>query len=126
MTVVNHSDKSEIQSMSVTVALLIKYNNDKKADMLDTPSDRAEVSRKAVAAMGGKLLHAFGTCGEYDMLFIYEMPDMATVAANMHLAEGTGMSKYHKIIPLFSNEDFVGSQVKAGALKNSYTAVKPA
>lgn len=126
MTVVNHSDKSEIQSMSVTVALLIKYNNDKKADMLDTPSDRAEVSRKAVAAMGGKLLHAFGTCGEYDMLFIYEMPDMATVAANMHLAEGTGMSKHHKIIPLFSNEDFVASQVKAGALKNSYTAVKPA
>ncbi|MFY0613165.1 MAG: GYD domain-containing protein [Hyphomicrobiaceae bacterium] len=109
--------------MTVTVALLIKYNNDKKDEMLDTPSDRAEVSRKAVAAMGGELLHVWGTCGKYDMMFVYEMPDMATVAANMHLAEATGMSKYHEIIPLFSNEEFVDSQRVAGRLRDSYTGV---
>ena len=110
--------------MTVTVALLIKYENVRKAEMLDKVSDRAEVSRNAVAAMGGKLLHAWGTCGEYDMLFIYEMPDMASVAANMHLAEATGMSKHHKIIPLFSNDDFLESQRKAGQLRESYRAVK--
>lgn len=110
--------------MSVTVALLIKYANDKKAEMLDAPSDRAAVSTKAVAAMGGRLVDAYGTCGEYDMLFIYEMPDMATVAANMHLAEATGMSKYHKIIPLFSNDEFVASQKTAAELRDSYSAVK--
>ncbi len=110
--------------MTVTVALLIKYENDRKSEMLDSPSDRAEVSRRAVAAMGGRLLHAYGSCGEYDMLFIYEMPDMAAVAANMHLAEATGMSRYHKIIPLMSNEDFVASQAKAGQLRNSYRAVE--
>lgn len=109
--------------MTVTVALLIKYENARKAEMLDCTSDRAEVSRKAVAAMGGKLLHAYGTCGEYDMMFIYEMPDMASVAANMHLAEATGMSRHHKIIPLFSNEEFVASQVRAGVLRDSYDAV---
>ncbi|MCZ4353398.1 GYD domain-containing protein [Roseovarius aestuarii] len=109
--------------MSVTVAMFIKYENARKAEMLDHSSDRAEVSRKAVAAMGGRLLHAYGTCGEYDMMFIYEMPDMASVAANMHLAEATGMSRYHKVIPLFSNEEFVASQIKAGQLRNSYTAV---
>ncbi len=109
--------------MTVTVALLIKYANDKKAEMLDSPSDRAGVSKNAVAAMGGKLLHAYGTCGEFDMLFIYEMPDMATVAANMHLADATGMSKHHKIIPLFSNTDFVLSQEKASELRDSYQAV---
>ena len=111
--------------MSVTVALLIKYENDRKADMLETPSDRAAVSKKAVAAMGGRLISAYGTCGEYDMLFIYEMPDMATVAANMHLAEATGMSKYHKIIPLIGNEEFVGSQEKAAEFRDSYSATKP-
>ncbi len=110
--------------MTITVALLIKYDNARKAEMLDRPSDRAEVSRKAVAAMGGRLLHAYGTCGEFDMLFIYEMPDLASVAANMHLAEASGMAKYHKIIPLFSNEDFVGSQGKAGAMRDSYRAVE--
>ena len=39
--------------MTVTVALFIKYENEKKSDMIHTPNDRAEVSRKAVAAMGG-------------------------------------------------------------------------
>lgn len=110
--------------MTVTVAMFIKYENEKKAEMLDTPSDRAAVSSKAVAAMGGQLLHAYGTCGEFDMMFIYEMPDMAAVAANMHLAEATGMSKYHKVIPLFSNAEFVQSQRKAGELRNSYSAVR--
>lgn len=111
--------------MTITVALFIKYENDKKAEMLISPSDRAAVSRKAVGAMGGKLLHAYGTCGEYDMMFVYEMPDMATVAANMHLADATGMSKHHKIIPLFSNDEFMKSQAKASAMRDSYTAVVP-
>ena len=111
--------------MTVTVALFIKYENDKKAEMLISPSDRAAVSRKAVGAMGGKLLHAYGTCGEYDMMFVYEMPDMATVAANMHLADATGMSKRHKIIPLFSNDEFMRSQAKAAAMRDTYAAVVP-
>lgn len=108
--------------MTVTVAMFIKYENDKKADMIKSPSDRAAVSRKAVAAMGGKLLHAYGTVGEYDMMFVYEMPDMASVAANMMLADASGMSKYHKVIPLFTNDAFMGAQTRAGELKDSYTA----
>ncbi len=110
--------------MTITVALFIKYENDKKLEMISNPSDRAEVSRKAVASTGGKLLYAYGTCGEFDMMFVYEMPNMAAVATNMHLADATGMSKYHKIIPLFSNEEFVASQARAGELRDDYSAVK--
>ncbi|MEP3279024.1 MAG: GYD domain-containing protein [Stappiaceae bacterium] len=106
--------------MTVTVAMFIKYENDKKAAMLHTPSDRAAVAEKAVGAMGGQLLHAYGSCGEYDMMFVYEMPDMASVAANMMLADASGMSKYHKIIPLFSNDDFLAAQAKAGNMKETY------
>ena len=106
--------------MTVTVAMFIKYENDKKAEMIKSPSDRAEVSRKAVGAMGGKLLQAFGTYGEYDMMFIYEMPDMASVAANMMLADASGMSKYHKIIPLFSNDEFMQAQSRAGKMTHTY------
>ena len=109
--------------MPVTVAMFIKYENDKKSEMIKSPSDRAEVSRNAVGAMGGKLLHAYGTVGEFDMLFIYEMPNMASVAANMMLADASGMSKYHKVIPLFSNEEFLAAQSKAGELKHTYLAV---
>lgn len=109
--------------MTVTVAMFIKYENDKKAAMLKSPNDRAAVSERAVGAMGGKLLHAYGTCGEYDMLFIYEMPDMPSVAANMMLADATGMSKHHTIIPLFSNDEFLAAQAKAGRMTDSYAAV---
>lgn len=109
--------------MAVTVALFIKYENERKAEMLQCPSNRAAVSEKAVAAMGGRLIHAYGTCGEYDMMFIYEMPDMASVAANMMLADAMGMSKNHKIIPLFSNDEFVASQQKAARMSDSYAAV---
>lgn len=109
--------------MTITVAMFIKYENDKKAEMLQNPSDRAAVSRKAVAAMGGKLIDAYGTFGEYDMMFIYEMPDMTAVTANMMLADASGMSKYHKIIPLFSNDEFMDAQKKAGEMKHTYTAV---
>ena len=109
--------------MTVTVAMFIKYENDKKAEMLQSPSDRAAVSEKAVGAMGGKLLHAYGTCGEFDMMFIYELPDMASVAANMMLADASGMSKTHKVIPLFSNDEFVAAQSRAGAMTDSYSAV---
>ncbi len=110
--------------MTVTVAMFIKYENDKKADMIASPSDRAEVSRKAVGAMGGKVLHAYGTVGEYDMMFIYEMPDMSTVAANMMLADASGMSKYHKIVPLFSNDEFLAAQKRAGEMSHTYTATE--
>ncbi len=108
--------------MSVTVAMFIKYENDRKAEMIKAPSDRAAVSEKAVGAMGGKLLHAYGTCGEYDMLFIYEMPDYTAVTANLMLADASGMSKYHKIIPLFSNDNFLEAQKRAGEMTHTYTA----
>ncbi|GIT92608.1 hypothetical protein JANAI62_31550 [Jannaschia pagri] len=106
--------------MTVTVAMFIKYENDKKAQMIKSPSDRADVARKAVGAMGGRLLQAYGTCGEYDMMFIYELPDMASVAANMMLADAGGMSKHHKIVPLFSNEAFLAAQARAGRLSHTY------
>ncbi len=109
--------------MTVTVAMFIKYENDKKSEMLSSPSDRRAVSQKAVAAMGGKVIDAYGSCGEYDMMFIYEMPDMATVAANMMLADASGMSKTHKIIPLFTNDEFMAAQIKAGNMRDSYSAV---
>ena len=109
--------------MAVTVAMFIKYENDKKAEMIRSPSDRAEVSRNAVAAMGGRLLYAYGTFGEFDMMFVYEMPDMTAVTANMMLADASGMSKYHKIIPLFSNDEFLTAQARAGEMTHTYKAV---
>jgi len=110
--------------MTITVGLLIKYNDDQKEGMIKSPSDRAKVSAAAVAEYGGKLLAAYGSYGEYDMLFIYEMPNEQVLAANLHLVDGHGVAKYSKVIPLMSNEDFVESQAMAANNNNtSYRAV---
>ena len=63
--------------MSVHVLYLVKYENDQKSAMRDTPAmrDRAEIHRKAIADFGGKPIAQFGSYGEYDMVYIYEMPD---------------------------------------------------
>jgi uncharacterized protein with GYD domain len=109
--------------MPTMVALLIKYNDDQKAGMLISPSNRAEVSANAVAEYGGKLIAAYGSYGEYDMMFIYEMPDQKALAANLHLVDGLGLAKYSKIIPLMPNPDFVESQRMAATNKTNYRAI---
>ena len=40
-----------------------------------------------------------------------------------HLLAGAGMSKTHKMIPLFSNQEFLAAQVKAGKMWDSLSAV---
>lgn len=106
------------------VMLLIKYNDDQKAQMLKAPSDRVAVSKKAVEHLGGKPIVSFGTYGEYDMVFIYEMPDATSLAANLHLVDGFGVAKATKIIPLISAEEFFESQSIAAKALGSYSAVK--
>jgi len=105
----------------ILVALLIKYNDDQKANMIASPSDRAAVSERAVAHFGGRKIATYGTYGEYDMMFIYEMPDDFSVAANLHLVDGMGVAKYTKVIPLFSSDTFLKTQEAARDAKLSYS-----
>ena len=111
--------------MSVHVLYLVKYENDQKSAMRDTPAmrDRAEIHRKAIADFGGKPIAQFGSYGEYDMVYIYEMPDEKSLAANLHLTDSLGLAKYCKTIPLMHNDDFVNSMLIADKTETNY---KPA
>jgi uncharacterized protein with GYD domain len=111
------------RSMAALVALLIKYNDDQKANMVAAPSDRAKNSASAVAHFGGRAVATYGTFGEYDMLYIYEMPDHFSVAANLHLVDGFGAAKYSKVIPLFTADEFLQTQVAAHNATHSYSSV---
>lgn len=94
--------------------------------MLDRPSDRAKVSERAVAAFGGKKIATYGTLGEYDMLFIYEMPDTFNAVANLHLMDGFGVAKYSKVIPLIGEADFLRTQIVAGEARDVFQALQSA
>jgi len=109
--------------MGVLVLYMVKYENDQKAAMVANagPRDRAAIHRKAIADFGGKPIAQFGSYGEYDMVYIYEMPDDKALAANLHLTDSYGLAKYSKTIPLMDSDDFVASLKLAHETPTEYT-----
>lgn len=97
--------------MGILVLYMVKYENDQKAAMVATegPRDRAAIHRKAITDFGGRPIAQYGSYGEYDMVYIYEMPDEKALAANLHLTDSYGLAKYSKTIPLTESDDFVAS-----------------
>ena len=112
--------------MSVYVLYLVKYENDQKAAMIADPAmrDRAAIHKKAIADFGGRPIAQFGSYGEYDMVYIYEMPDEKAVAANLHLTDSFGLSKYSKAIPLLPSDDFVASLALAHETPTEYSPAR--
>ncbi|ANK82015.1 MAG: hypothetical protein TEF_15370 [Rhizobiales bacterium NRL2] len=109
--------------MGQLVLYMVKYENDQKRAMVKNPDmrDRAAIHRKAIADFGGRPIAQFGSYGEYDMVYIYEMPDDAALAANLHLTDSFGLAKYSKAIPLMDMEDFVRSMALADETPTGYS-----
>ena len=97
--------------MGIHVLYLVKYHNDQKAAMIAKSEmrDRAEVHRKAISDFGGRPIAQYGSYGEWDMVYIYEMPDQTALAANLHLTDSFGLAKECKAIPLMDMDDFIES-----------------
>ena len=109
--------------MGFLVLYMVKYENDQKAAMVKnaTVRDRAGIHRKAIADFGGKPIAQYGSYGEYDMVYIYEMPDDKALAANLHLTDSYGLAKYSKTVPLIASDDFVKSLELADETPTGYT-----
>jgi uncharacterized protein with GYD domain len=112
--------------MGVLVLYMVKYENDQKAAMVANPSmrDRAAIHRKAIADFGGKPIAQYGSYGEYDMVYIYEMPDEKALAANLNLTDSFGLAKYAKAIPLVSSDDFLEALRLAHETPTEYSPAK--
>ncbi len=109
--------------MGVHVLYLVKYHADQKAAMVANPEmrDRAEVHKQAIADFGGKPIAQYGSYGEWDMVYIYEMPDQTAIAANLHLTDSFGLAKDCKAIPLLDMKDFVASLDLADRTETEYS-----
>ncbi len=112
--------------MGVLVLYMVKYENDQKAAMVadDAVKDRAAIHRKAIADFGGKPIAQYGSYGEYDMVYIYEMPDDKALAANLHLTDSFGLAKYSKTVPLLTSNECVASLAVAHDTKTAYGPAK--
>ena len=108
--------------MGIHVLYLVKYYNDQKAAMIAKSEmrDRAEVHRKAISDFGGRPIAQYGSYGEWDMVYIYEMPDQTALAANLHLTDSFGLAKECKAIPLMDMDDFIESFDLANRTETKY------
>ena len=86
--------------------------------------DRAAIHRQAITDFGGRPIAQYGSYGEYDMIYIYEMPDNKALAANLHLTDSFGLAKYAKAIPLMESGDFVASLALAHETPTGYGPAK--
>jgi len=112
--------------MGVLVLYMVKYENDQKAAMVKDAAmrDRAAIHRQAITDFGGRPIAQYGSYGEYDMVYIYEMPDDTTLAANLHLTDSFGLAKYSKTVPLMEAGDFVASLARADETPTDYSPAK--
>lgn len=109
--------------MGQLVLYLVKYENDQKAAMVKNAAvrDRAAIHRKAIADFGGTPIAQYGSYGEWDMIYIYEMPDDVALAANLNLTDSFGLAKYSKAIPLMRMDSFVDALRMADETPTEYS-----
>jgi uncharacterized protein with GYD domain len=96
------------------------YTADAWAALAKNPQNREEVLRALVEKLGGRLLTFYYALGEYDGMFITEMPDETTVTAAVLAAISPGHVKAIKTTVLLTTEQTLEAMRKAGT--QSYQA----
>ena len=96
------------------------YTSDAWAALAKNPQNREEVLHALVEKLGGRLLTFYYAFGEYDGVFITEMPDEITVTAAVLAAISPGHVKAIKTTVLLTTEQTLEAMRKAGT--QSYQA----
>lgn len=96
--------------------LEVAYTPETWAAMVRKPQNRVEAIRPAIEALGGRILNAFFSFGEFDVVLILEYPDEVSAAAFQVAAAAGGAARATRTTPLMSIEDGVTAFKKAGTI----------
>ncbi len=100
------------------------YSPESWAAQLKDPHNRAEtVGRALCEAAGGKLIGAWYSFGEHDLLLIADLPDNTSMTALSLAVTAGGAMKSAKTTVLMSGAEAVAGMKKAQAVAKAY---KPA
>jgi uncharacterized protein with GYD domain len=100
------------------------YTPESLAAQLKNPQNRAEiVGRAACEAVGGKLVGSWYCFGDYDIVFVIEVPDNESMTAIALAIAAGGALKSAKTTVLMSGAEAVAGMKKAEAVAKVY---KPA
>ena len=105
----------------------VAYSEEGWKALVSNPQNRMEAIRPVVEKLGGTILNAYFAFGDYDLVFISQFPDNASVAALAIAAAAGGAVKAIKTTPLLDVAEGVEAMRKAAASGyRAPTAAKPA
>ncbi len=98
----------------------LAYTPEAWTAQLRNPQDRIEAVRPALEAVGGRFEGAWFAFGEYDVVFVMEVPDNAA-AAGFGLAVAAGGSmKAYKTTPLLTIEEGLEAMRRGAEVAQAY------
>jgi uncharacterized protein with GYD domain len=91
----------------------VAYSREGWEAVVANPQNRIEAVRPAVEKLGGKIVSAWFSFGDYDIVVITEMPDNVSAAAIAMAFAAGGACKSVQTTPLISAEEAVQALKKA-------------
>ena len=91
----------------------LAYTPDAWAAQLKNPQNRVEIVSKLLQQLGGRFESTYFAFGEYDIVFIAEMPDNVSAAALSMVVSAGGAVKALKTTPLMAIEEGLEAMNKA-------------
>jgi uncharacterized protein with GYD domain len=92
------------------------YSTQGASDLVRNPHDREAAVRPAIERLGGKVEKVYCAFGEYDIVFIVEMPDNTSMAALSMAVGASGAAASFKTTVLIPMDEAVEAMRKAGAV----------
>lgn len=94
----------------------VSYTPATIAGFVNKPQDRTEVIKKIAKKVGGKLVGAWLSFGEYDAVIIIEGSDNVSAAACAMAVTASGAFSKFKTTPLLTGTEGLAAMKKAGEL----------
>jgi uncharacterized protein with GYD domain len=92
-----------------------KYTQAAVKAMMDSPQDRSRAAAETVEALGGRMLGFWYAFGEFDGVFLIEMPDNASATALAMVVGGSGALSAFETTPLIGMDEAQEAMRKAAA-----------
>ncbi len=91
----------------------VAYTSEAWGAQVRNPQDHSQVAARTLEALGGRLVDAYYSFGEYDVVFIAELPDNVSMSAVALAVAAGGSAKAIKTTPLMTMEEGVEAARKA-------------
>jgi len=92
----------------------VAYSREGWEALVANPQDRIEAVRPAIEKLGGRIVQAWFSFGDYDIVVIADLPDNVSAAAIAMAFAAGGACKSVQTTPLISPAEAVQALRKAG------------